>query len=153
MAILVCRVAWMPGYQSDAEPAGGTYADRGDVPHESRNFLPVGDTYYGFVQNRGHNITIKNLDAQGGAESVADVSVVFRAPDPLTSDLLVTGRYSDATVYRQPIGRPEQDPLNRHVYFTATNATLIGEAERCFRIPRAQDQPRPPSGGVGQHHL
>ena len=49
MAILVCRVAWMPGYRSDEEQAigGGGYVVAGNVPHESRNFLPIGDTYMG----------------------------------------------------------------------------------------------------------
>ena len=48
MAILVCRVAWMPRCRSDEEMAvgGGSYVDKGNVPHESLNFLPVGDTCY-----------------------------------------------------------------------------------------------------------
>ena len=55
MPILVCRVAWMSTYQSDGEPAvgGGRWVDEGNLPHESLNFLPVGETYYGVVENRG----------------------------------------------------------------------------------------------------
>ncbi len=152
MAILICRVAWMPGYQSDNEPAkgGGSYVNEGNVPHESRNFLPVGDTYYGYVKNRG-KININRLGAQNGDESISGVSVVFCAEEPKSGAFLVIGWYSDATVYREPIERPEQDPLGRQVYFKAAEATPIGKAERCFPIPRVQD--RGPFGGVGQRNI
>ena len=155
MAILVCRVAWMPAYQSDAESPEGKYAAsiRGGVPHESLNFLPVGDTYYGFVQNRGQQIDINKLGAENEDDAIPGVSVVFCAEDPKIGEFLVTGWYSNATVYREPIGRPEQDPLNRDVYFTAPEATLIGKAERCFGIPRARGRHRPPYGGVGERDI
>ena len=63
MAILVCRVAWMPRYQSDSEPAvgGGRWVDEGGLPHESLNFLPVGETYYGVVENRGEGLGLNRL--------------------------------------------------------------------------------------------
>ena len=155
MAILVCRVAWMPGYRSDEEPAegGGRHVDEGNVPHESLNFLPINETYYGFVENRGHRIRLEKLGGQRAAKTIAGVSVVFCAEDPESGEFLVTGWYSNATVHRFPFDRPGNDPLGRRVYFMANQATLIGEAERCFRIPRAQDNPRNPFGGVGQHHI
>ncbi len=156
MAILVCRVAWMPGYQSDKESAkgGGRHVKGGwnqeNVPHESLNFLPIGDTYYGFVQNRGKNININRLGAKK-RDQVSNVSVVFCAENPKSRKFLVTGWYSDATVYRCPFERPEQDPQNRHVYFTATDATLIGKAERRFPIPRTRAGN--PFGGIGMHNI
>ena len=157
MAILVCRVAWMLGYESDKEEAegGGRHGkggwNRDNVPHESLNFLPIDDTYYGFVQNRDHNININKLGAQNGDESISGVSVVFCAENPESRRFLVTGWYSDATVWRTPFRRPEQDPQNRHVYFTATNATLIDAAERRFPIPRTRDGN--PFGGIGMHNI
>lgn len=155
MAILVCRVAWMPGYRSDEEPAtgGGSYVVAENVPHESRNFLPIGDTYYGFVENRGHRIGLEKLGGQRANETIDGISVVFCAEDPKSGEFLMTGWYSNATVHRDPFKRPGEDPLERRVYFEATKATLIGEAERCFRIPRAQDKPRSPFGGIGQRHI
>lgn len=155
MAILVCRVAWMPGYRSDEEQAigGGGYVVAGNVPHESRNFLPIGDTYYGFVENRGHRIGLENLGGQRADGEIAGVSVVFCAEHPIRRELLVTGWYSDATVHRDPFNRPEADPVGRRVYFEATEATLIGEAERCFPIPRARDKPRSPFGGIGRRFI
>ena len=154
MVILVCRVAWMPGYQSGDESAegGGSYVDEGNEPHEALNFLPVGDTYYGFVENRRQQIRLERLGGRPEDQTIGGVSIVFSAEDPKSGEFLVTGWYSGATVHRSPVKRPE-DPLHRDAYFTATDATLIGETERCFRIPRAQDKPRSRFGGIGQRHI
>ena len=150
MPIVICRVAWMPGYQSDDEPAigGGRFVDEGNVPHESLNFLPIGETYYGFVENGGKNMAIENLGARKTDAKVAGVSVVFCATDPDTREFLVTGWYTDATVNRSPIERPG-DARGREAYFSATDATLIGESERCFSIPRARGHAKSPFGGIG----
>jgi len=153
--ILVCRVAWMPGYRSGKETAkgGGSYVteEKGE-PHEALNFLPVGDTYYGFVENGGKKITLERLGGGPADKTIDGVSIVFCAEDPESGEFLVTGWYPGATVHRCPVKRPD-DPLQRDAYFTATNATLSGEAERCFRIPRARD--KPPSGfsGIGQSQI
>ena len=154
MAILVCRVAWMPGYQSGDEKAegGGRYVDEGNEPHEALNFLPVGDTYYGFVENNGAQIKLERLGGRPVDETIGGVSIVFCAVDPISREFLVTGWYSDATVHRRSIARPE-DPLQRRAYFTATDATLIGETERCFRVPRARGKPRSVFGGIGRRNI
>ena len=88
MTILVCRVAWMPRYQSDDEEAvgGGRFVDQGNVPHESLNFLPVGDTYYGFVENRGQQMRLERLGAKPGDDIVTGVLVVFCAEEPESGD-------------------------------------------------------------------
>ena len=93
MAILVCRVAWMPSYRSNDEAAvgGGRYVDQGTTPHESLNFLPIGDTYYGFVENRGHEIRLERLGGGAVDDAVAGVLVVFCAAEPESGDFLVTG--------------------------------------------------------------
>ena len=154
MTILVCRVAWMPGYQCDDEQAygGGSYVKEGNVPHEALNFLPVDDTYYGFVENLRQQIRLERLGGQIGDPEINGVSVVFCATDRKTNDFLVTGWYAAATVYREPINRPG-DTLGRRVHFTATNAMLIGESDRCFRIPRARERPQSPFGGIGQRNI
>ena len=154
MAILICRVAWMKSYQSEEERAygGGSYVDEGNVPHEALNFLRVGDTYYGFVENRRQQIKLERLGGQKENSSINGVLVVFCAKDRETDNFLVTGWYTDATVHRHAIARPG-NPLGRHVHFTATDAKLIGESKRCFRIPRAQDNPPSSFGGIGQRHI
>ena len=150
-AILVCRVTWMPRYQSDREKArdGGSYVDRGYPPHESRNFLPVDETYYGFVENRGRQIRIEKLGAERTQASIGGITVVFCATDPHARDLVVVGWYTNATVHRRPIRRPGRDPLRRKPYFTATEATLIEESERRFWIPKAGEATKHEGGGIG----
>ena len=154
MAILICRVAWMPTYRSGDERAvgGGSYVDEGNVPHDALNFFPIGDTYYGFVENRGQQIRLDNLGGQPAGETVSGISVVFCAEDPESAEFLVTGWYSNATVHRRPIGRPRDAP-GRHVYFTATDTTLIETSQRCFKIPRARDNPPTLFGGIGMRHI
>ena len=154
MTILVCRVAWMPRYQSDDEEAvgGGSYVDEGNVPHESLNFLAVGETYYGFVENRGQQIRLERLGGQAGDEVATGVLVVFCAADPASNDFLVTGWYADATVFRHPIERPG-DARGRWVNFTARHARPVSESERCFRIPRARDNPPSGIGGIGHRNI
>ena len=152
MEILVCRVAWMPYYRSDEEPAdgGGSYVDRGNLPHESLNFLPVDSTYYGYVQYRGQKLGIERLGAGRGDETVSGVLVVFCAEHPESNDFLVVGWYNDATAYRRRIQRPGTD---RRVSFTAFDATLVAESERCFRIPRAREKPPSNIGGIGMSNI
>ena len=154
MTILICRVAWMPRYQSDDEAAvgGGSYVDEGNVPHESLNFLAVGDTYYGFVENRGQQIRLERLGGKAEDEAATGVLVVFCAVEPASNDFLVTGWYADATVYRRPIERPGDD-RGREVSFTARKAKPVADSERCFRIPRARDNPPSGIGGIGHRNI
>ena len=78
--------------------------------------------------------------------------MLFCAPHPATGEFLVTGWYADATVYRDPILRPGDD-LERKVSFTARDVKLVAESERCFRIPRALDNPPSGIGGIGERHI
>ena len=154
MSILVCRVAWMASYKADDEQArgGGRYVDEGNMPHESLNFLPINGTYYGYVMNDGQKLSLERLGSRKVDRKINGVLVVFCATNPTTGTQLVTGWYADATVYRLPIKRPE-DKLDRDAYFTATNAVLVDEAERCFRIPGARDKSRRSFGGIGQRNI
>ena len=63
MEVLICRVAWMPYYRSNEELAvgGGAHVNKGKLPHESLNFLPVDDTYYGYVKYKGNKLGIEKL--------------------------------------------------------------------------------------------
>ena len=152
MEILVCRVAWMPYYRSDQESAvgGGSYVADGNVPHESLNFLPVGETYYGYVRVKGRQIGIQRIGAGRGDDVVSDVLVAFCAEHPGSGDFLVVGWYSDATVYRHGTLRPRPD---RRVNFTTVDATLMAESDRCFRIPRARENPPSDIGGIGMSNI
>ena len=153
MEILVCRVAWMPCYRSDQEEAvgGGAYVADGNVPHESLNFLPVGNTYYGYVRVvRNGQIRIEKIGAGRGDDAVGNVLVVFCAEDPKSREFLVVGWYKRATVYRRGIQRPDPD---RHVSFTADDATLVPKSERSFRVPRSREIPPSNVGGVGMSNV
>ena len=152
MEILVCRIAWMPFYRSDQESAvgGGSYVTSGNVPHESLNFLPVGETYYGYVRFKGQQIRIQRIGAGREDDTVSDVLVVFCAEHPGSGDFLVVGWYSDATVYRHGTLRPGPD---RRVSFTTVDATLMAESERCFPIPRAREIPPSDIRGIGMSNI
>lgn len=152
MGILVCRVAWMPYYRSDEESAvgGGGFVDEGNVPHESLNFLPVDGTYYGYVRYRGQQLRIERLGGGRGDDTVGGVLVVFCAEHPESGDFLVVGWYNDATAHRHGTQRP--NPA-RWVSFTTDDATLVAESERCFRIPRARENPPSHIGGIGQVNI
>ena len=154
MSILVCRVAWMPKYQADEERAegGGRWVDDGNMPHESLNFLPINGTYYGYVMNDGQKLSLERLGSRKADEKINGVLVVFCAKKPKSGKQFVTGWYTDATVYRLPIKRPE-DKVDRDAYFTAANAVLVDEAERRFRIPGANDNPPSPISGIGQKNI
>ena len=137
----------MPRYQSDEETAGGgSYVDQGNVPHESLNFLPVGDIYYGFVE-RGKNkegenrkIKLENLGGNPGDETVTGSRRLLCA-----GNRRVAGDDRHATVYRQHIKRPD-DNYDRKVSFTARSATLVAESP----IPQARAGR---SGGIGQNQF
>ena len=152
MEILVCRVAWMPYYRSDGELAfgGGSWVIDGNVPHESLNFLPVDDTYYGYIKYGGKNLGIGKPGAGRGGDAVSDVLVVFCAEHPKSGDFLIVGWYNAATVYRRKIRRPKS---RRLVSFKAEDVTLVAESKRCFRIPRARDNPPSDIGGIGQVNI
>ena len=154
MPILVCRVAWMPSYKADDERArrGGRHVEEGKLPHESLNFLPINGTYYGYVMNDGQKLSLENLGGRRADEKINGVLVVFCATNPKSGKQFVTGWYTDATVYRLPIKRPE-DKVDRDAYFTAANAVLVDEAERRFRIPGANDKPPSPISGIGQKNI
>ena len=102
-AVLVCRVAWMRGYQSDSETArrGRSYVDGTHVPHESRNFLPVDETYYGFVENQGRQIRSEKLGVEPTQASIGGITVVFCATDPHARELVVVGWYRHTGVARR----------------------------------------------------
>ena len=52
-----------------------------------------------------------------------------------------------------PSNREAGDDLGQEVHFTARDATLVAESERCFRTPRVQDNPPSGIGGIGQHNI
>ncbi len=139
----------MQYYRSDKELAvgGGAHVADGNLPHESLNFLPVGDTYYGYVRVKTPQIRIENIGAARADDAVSDVLVVFCAVQPDSRDFLVVGWYEGATVYRYGIQRPDHD---RWVNFTSVNATLVVESERRFRIPRSTDGSQRGISGIGQ---
>ena len=163
MSIIVCRVAWMPAYRSEQEPAygGGAHITDEGIPYEAYNFLPIDGTYYGYVavprggkQDREHGrMNINRLGATAADETIAGVTVVFCASDPKTKEFLVTGWYNNAIAYREGIDRPG-DSLRQHcINFTSNEAVLVQESERTFRMPKARDVPREDFGGVGEGNI
>ena len=51
MKILICRVSWMKTYRKINEKgvSGHRYVQEGYAPHESLNFKPYKELYYGYV--------------------------------------------------------------------------------------------------------
>lgn len=110
-------------------PAGWQYLLR--VRRETRTGDPIGEAW-----------------GEPGDENMTGVLVVFCAAEPEGGEFLVTGWCSDARVHRRAIEWPGEE-LGRSVNFTARDATLVAESERCFRIPRARDNPPSGIGGSG----
>lgn len=150
--ILICRVSWMKTYRKINEKgvSGHRYVQEGYAPHESLNFKPYKELYYGYVpcggdQEGNHGkLNINRLGAKSSNQQISGITVVFCATHPDTRKLLVVGYYTDATVYRVPIDHPKLN--NRIVRFTAKNAHLVLEHERVFEIPKAPQ-------GVGQKDI
>lgn len=150
--ILICRVSWMKTYRKLNEKgvSGHRYVQEGYAPHESLNFKPYKDIYYGYVpcggdQEGNHGkLNIDRLGAKSSDEKISDITVVFCATHPDTRKLLVVGYYTNATVYRIPIDHPKLD--NRIVRFTTHTAHLVSENDRIFEIPKAPQ-------GIGQKDI
>lgn len=150
--ILICRVSWMRTYRKLNEKgiSGHRYVQEGYAPHESLNFKPYKNLYYGYVpcggdQEGNHGrLNINRLGASPSDKKISGITVVFCATHPDTRKLLVVGYYADATVYRTPIEHPKLE--DRIVRFTTDNAHLIIEGERNFEIPKAPQ-------GVGQKDI
>ena len=146
----------MPFYRSEKEVAygGGSYVvNEGKVPYEALNFLPVKGEYFGYVAvPKSGKLNINKLGAQPDDEKIGGVLVVFCASDPKTGDFLVTGSYKNATVYRKWIKRPDENK-HRYVRFTSTEAVIVEESLREFLMPRSNDTPREPFGGIGTGNI
>ena len=150
MALVIFNIGWMKYYkgltQYDQIVGGGSYVKENQSGLEVENFLPIGDSYYGYVRTpSGRRVNLKNLGAVPGATYVDDVTIVFSATHP-EGGRVVVGWYHNARVWRC------QQQCGERTYVAKArkeNCTLLGVAERKLRVPRA----RKGQWGMGQSNI
>lgn len=156
MTYLICRISWMETYTSikEAYYSQQKYIVDENTPYEALNFKPDNKgMYYGYVPVRGDangmpvKIGIDRLGAKTNDDYIDGITVVFVARSLYASSLIVIGWYRNATVYRKHISRPNpKGAVGSIIGFTATDATLVAEDDRCFEIPKGK-------GCMGQSNL
>jgi hypothetical protein len=145
MPMLLCRTVWFEHY--DARPDDrfyGThrYATAGNIPHEIKNFLPTKEAkLLGFVQVRNWgNVNINRLGASLNDENIAGITVVWCAQHPLGRGIVVTGWYSNATVFREPQDDEPQgwalddDRWSHRIVARVADSQLVDATQRDFIV-------------------
>ena len=156
MKCLVCRISWMETYASTQEASYSQqkYIVDKNTPYESLNFKPDNEgMYYGYVpvggdaKGKPRAINIDKLGAKTSDGSIDGITVIFVAKPPNSGSSVVVGWYRNATVYRKQISRPDlKGKVGKIIRFRATETTLVGEDDRCFKIPKGK-------GYMGQANL
>ena len=153
MALVLFNIGWMQYYRgqtsSDRIINGGSYVRDNETGGEIKDFLPLGDWCYAYVQppsSKG-TVNLERLGASPGVTYVDDVTIVFTATPPWGCSVVV-GWYRDARVWRD-----QQQRRNRIYYARARkeNCTLLGIDERALPVPRA-GHPRG-TWGIGQSNI
>ncbi len=139
MALLIFNIGWMKHYkgqtQSDRIVNGGSYVSENQDGEEVKNFLPIGDSLYGYVRiPGGGKLDLERLGAAPGATHVDDVTIVFSAT-PLGGGCVVVGWYHNARVWR------DQQKFGERIYFAKArkeNCKLLEVPDRTLSVPRAR---------------
>ena len=63
------------------------------------------------------------------------------------------GWYRNATAYRRGIDRSGDSLRKSCINFTSSEAVLINESQRVFRMPKARDVPKEDCGGIGHANV
>lgn len=165
MTYLFAHVSWMPSYTGDAgEPVFSTHGwvVSGNDAHERWNFVPVGDTLYGYVpirakQDAPGEIHIERFGVDKRDSFVDDITLIWFANDPENPKLAyVVGWYRNARVYREAHFQ-DMDTLNAREFRISCadgNQTLLSENARKFLIPHSRSKLGMELGyGYGQSSL
>jgi hypothetical protein len=155
--VILCRLVWAEKYDSKKEKifAGNMrYPAAHNFAHEQLNFAVEHGSVYGYVENRGQNIDIQKIGADGNAEAVDGVTVIFCALDERSMKLRVVGWYENATVYKTP-QEPNKGSIREswQYYFRAfsNDAHLMPETSRDLEVPRKQTLTD--KGFIGQRNV
>ena len=114
---------------------GGAYVHENQTGAEVENFLPKGGFCYGYVGvSVDHRINLHRLGAEGDANYVDGITVIFTATRPEGGRVIV-GWYKHARVWKSVQGN------DRSLHFFARaktkDCTLLEIDKRGFRIPKA----------------
>lgn len=152
MKFLFCHIGWMTDYHGatdeDYPLKGGKHNDD-YIGHEACNFEPIDDFLYGYVQiTDGKTINIGNLGAVAEDAFIENITVVWIAPAPDSSGLVVVGWYKDATVYRDYEAIPNPSQLHRkdnilyyNIKTSVQNSHLLPPSERTLVLGRGKGWP------------
>jgi hypothetical protein len=159
------HVGWMKCYEGvddDKIHDGGEFVNENGYGFEIYNYHEIDGKVYGYVESGGYKkgsreIHIERLGAARNDYSISDILVVWTATHP-KGGIYIIGWYKNATVYRHSQDasnmpdRMYKDKLDKDIYLEynavakATDAKLLPENERTFRIPRGK-------GGKGHSNL
>lgn len=155
--VMLCRLVWAERYDSKDEKifAGNMrYPAANGMAHEQLNFAVEDGAVYGYVENRGQNVSIRKLGAAADAESIDGVTVIFFALDEPSMKPRVIGWYGNATVYQTP-QRPKKGSIRGSwkYYFAASpaDAHLIPATSRDLEVPGKQKVTD--KGFIGQRNV
>ncbi len=137
MEFIVFNIGWMRKYQgqtpNDKIINGGKFVNDNNTGYEVKNFLPVKDSFYGYVRTRHGTIDIGKLGAAPNADYVDGVTVIFTAT-PRIGGGVVVGWYQNARVWRN-----EQQLEDRPFFAKANqkNCRILEVDKRVFRVPHS----------------
>lgn len=141
MKHILCRVVWADNYKSQTEQffAGNMkYPAKHGTAHELLNFADEKGLAFGFVENKGDRINLKNLGGHTQSFELKGVTVIWCALDPATRRLRVVGWYENAVAYREPQSRKRNAVRGNWTFQFKTeykNAHLIPTADRYLQVP------------------
>jgi hypothetical protein len=153
MKFLFAHISWMPKYSGRmSEHIFSThgYVVENKKAGERSNFKEIDGLFYGYVPVP--RINIDRLGAEEGADHIDKITVIWFANNPLKpNEAFIVGWYRNARVFRDTQLRGE---YGYRISCNATDATLLAESVRDFRIPHVRSlEGRTLGYGYGQSSI
>lgn len=142
--LILCRTGAMTLYSGDHTTwtGGHSHPNKTGRAGEAWNFARTSDDQvYGYVQNADdRGLRIERLGAAKASAELVGVTVAWCSRRPEDDQLVIHGWYENATVFRQPIKRPDGMGFKTYVVSVlfrthADSALLLAPDQRRYPIP------------------